>query len=52
MIGNVIQNRYLVQNDYPEASALSFILMAAVLVVVTAYARAFGSGSLTAARTI
>ena len=28
MIGNVIQNRFLVQNDYPVGSALSFILMA------------------------
>ena len=28
MIGNVIQNRLLVQNDYPVGSALSFILMA------------------------
>ena len=28
MIGNVIQDRYLQQNDYPTAAALSFILMA------------------------
>ena len=28
MIGNVIQNQFLTQNDYPTASALSFILMA------------------------
>ena len=34
MIGNVIQNRLLVQNDYPVGSALSFILMAAILVAV------------------
>jgi spermidine/putrescine transport system permease protein len=31
MIGNVIQNRFLVQNNYPEASAISFTLMAAIL---------------------
>ena len=28
MIGNVIQSRFLTLNDYPTASALSFILMA------------------------
>ncbi|MFL5673351.1 MAG: ABC transporter permease, partial [Chloroflexota bacterium] len=28
MIGNVIQNQYLQQNNYPTASALSFLLMA------------------------
>ena len=28
MFGNVIQNRFLTQNDFPEASALSFVLMA------------------------
>ena len=31
MIGNVIQARYLRVTDYPTASALSFILMAAIL---------------------
>ena len=34
MIGNVIQNKFLTQNDYPTAAALSFMLMAGVLVVV------------------
>src|SRR5215216_3380736 len=43
MIGNVIQNRLLVQNDYPVGSALSFILMAAILVAVAVYARAIGT---------
>ena len=28
MIGNVIQSRFLENNDYPTAAALSFILMA------------------------
>ena len=32
MIGNVIQSRFLEINDYPTAAALSFILMAAILV--------------------
>jgi len=47
MIGNVIQNRLLLQNDYPVGSALSFILMAAILVAVAIYARALGTEQLT-----
>ncbi len=47
MIGNVIQNRLLVQNDYPVGSALSFILMAAILAAVAIYARALGTEQLT-----
>ena len=43
MIGNVIQNKFLTQNDYPTASALSFILMAGVLVIVAVYARVLGT---------
>ena len=40
MIGNVIQARYLRVTDYPTASALSFILMAAILIGVLIYVRA------------
>jgi spermidine/putrescine transport system permease protein len=47
MIGNVIQARFLQQNDYPLAAALSFLLMIAILVAVTLYARALGSEELT-----
>ena len=47
MIGNVIQARYLKVTDYPTASALSFILMAAILVGVFLYARAIGTEELT-----
>jgi spermidine/putrescine transport system permease protein len=43
MIGNVIQNQYLVTQDYPMASALSFTLMAALLVGIFLYARALGT---------
>jgi spermidine/putrescine transport system permease protein len=43
MIGNVIQTVYLTQNDYPLASAMSFMLMAALLVGIFAYARALGT---------
>ena len=47
MIGNVIQNRFLTQNDYPEAAALSFTLMAAILIGVAVYARLLGTEELT-----
>jgi spermidine/putrescine transport system permease protein len=47
MIGNVIQNRLLIQNDYPVGSALSFILMAAILIAVIIYARLLGTEQLT-----
>jgi spermidine/putrescine transport system permease protein len=50
MLGNVIQNRFLTQNDFPEASALSFILMGGVLVIVLIYTRLLGTEELTTAR--
>ena len=50
MIGNVIQSRFLENNDYPTAAALSFILMAAILVLVAIYARVLGTKELTSAR--
>jgi spermidine/putrescine transport system permease protein len=50
MIGNVIQNKFLTQNDYPSASALSFILMAGVLVVVAIYARVLGTEDVSTGR--
>jgi spermidine/putrescine transport system permease protein len=43
MIGNVIQTEYFVNLNYPMASALSFILMAGLLLGVFAYARALGT---------
>jgi spermidine/putrescine transport system permease protein len=45
MIGNVIQSLYLEQRNYPEAAALSFIMMAAILVVVLVYLRMAGTGA-------
>jgi spermidine/putrescine transport system permease protein len=47
MIGNVIQNRFLEQVDYPTAAALSFILMALILVALLVYARVVGTERLT-----
>ena len=46
MIGNVIQSKFLVITDYGEAAALSFILMAAILVAVLAYSRVLGTDRL------
>ena len=43
MIGQVIQAQYLVNSDYPTASALSFVLMAVLLIGVFAYAKALGT---------
>jgi spermidine/putrescine transport system permease protein len=43
MIGQVIQSKYLVTSDYPTAAALSFILMAVLLVGIFSYARALGT---------
>jgi spermidine/putrescine transport system permease protein len=37
MIGNVIESRFLVVLDYPVAAALSFVLMATILVLVLLY---------------
>jgi spermidine/putrescine transport system permease protein len=50
MIGNVIQSRFLENNDYPTAAALSFILMAGILAAVFVYARVLGTDELTSAR--
>ena len=50
MIGNVIQARFLEITDYPMASALSFILMAAIIVGVLIYARILGTEELTGGR--
>jgi len=47
MIGNVIQSRFIEANDYPTAAALSFILMAGILVAVTIYGRLLGTERLT-----
>ncbi|MEU6292231.1 ABC transporter permease [Streptomyces sp. NPDC005047] len=46
MIGNVIQSQFLRVLDYPTAAALSFILMAAILAMVTVYIRKSGTEDL------
>ncbi|MFD7294953.1 ABC transporter permease [Streptomyces sp. NPDC059897] len=46
MVGNVIQTQFLRVLDYPTAAALSFILMAAILFMVTFYIRRSGTEDL------
>lgn len=46
MIGNVIQKQFLVVKDYPAAAALSFVLMAFILVGVLLYTKALGTEDL------
>ncbi|WP_030784498.1 ABC transporter permease [Streptomyces sp. NRRL S-920] len=46
MVGNVIQTQFLRVLDYPTAAALSFILMAAILLMVTFYIRKSGTEDL------
>ncbi|HEY8639118.1 MAG TPA: ABC transporter permease [Solirubrobacterales bacterium] len=46
MLGNVIQSLFLKERDYPLAAALSFVLMAIILVIVFIYIRFAGSESL------
>jgi spermidine/putrescine transport system permease protein len=46
MIGNVIQKQFLVVKDYPAAAALSFVLMALILVGVLLYTKALGTEDL------
>jgi spermidine/putrescine transport system permease protein len=45
MIGNVIQSLYLDERLYPEAAALSFVMMLAILAVVVVYLRLAGTGA-------
>jgi len=46
MIGTVVQDRFLVQLDYPTAAAISFVLMVIITVATLIYARVLGTGDL------
>jgi spermidine/putrescine transport system permease protein len=46
MIGTVVQDRFLVQLDYPTAAALSFVLMVVITAGVLVYARILGTEDL------
>jgi spermidine/putrescine transport system permease protein len=43
MIGNAIQTEYLTNNNYPLGAALSFVLMAVLVVGIFLYTRAIGT---------
>lgn len=43
MIGNIIQDEFLNVQDYPTGAALSFMLMAILLIGMFSYARALGT---------
>ena len=43
MIGNIIQDEFLTAQDYPTGSALSFMLMAILLIGMFSYARVLGT---------
>jgi spermidine/putrescine transport system permease protein len=47
MLGNVIQSKFLELIDYPTAAALSFVLMATILIALLLYARIVGTEKLT-----
>ena len=46
MIGNVIQSKFLITVNYPQAAALSILLMAVILVMVSLYIRRAGTEDL------
>lgn len=43
MIGNIIQQKFLQELNYPDAAALSVVLMLAMLVLASVYARVLGT---------
>jgi spermidine/putrescine transport system permease protein len=43
MIGNIIQQKFLVENNYPDAAALSVILMIGMLALALLYAKVLGT---------
>lgn len=46
MMGNVIESKYLQSNIYPQASAMSVLLMAVILVLVSVYVKKSGTEDL------
>jgi spermidine/putrescine transport system permease protein len=47
MVGNIIQRKFLDSLDYPSAAALSFVLVAGVMVLIAIYSRVVGAERLT-----
>ena len=49
MVGQIIQSKFLTEADYPQAAALSVILMLGMLVIALIYARVLGTEDATLA---
>jgi spermidine/putrescine transport system permease protein len=49
MIGNIIQEKFLTELNYPEAAALSVVLMIAMLILASIYAKVLGAEQATEA---
>jgi spermidine/putrescine transport system permease protein len=47
MIGNIVQRLFLVNNDYPQAAAISFVMLTMILVAILLYARALARSEAT-----
>ncbi|HVM30185.1 MAG TPA: ABC transporter permease [Candidatus Limnocylindrales bacterium] len=47
MAGNVVQRLFLTNNDYPQAAAISFLMMGLILVGIVLYTRLVGTEELT-----
>jgi spermidine/putrescine transport system permease protein len=43
VIGNVVQDQFLAQNDYPVAAAISFVMMAIITALVLIYSKFLGT---------
>jgi spermidine/putrescine transport system permease protein len=52
MIGNIIQTKFLTEADYPEAAALSVVLMVVMVVLASIYARILGTEDVTEAAAV
>ncbi|MGQ0826231.1 MAG: ABC transporter permease [Actinomycetota bacterium] len=48
MIGNIVQNQFLEQNQYPSAAAMALVLMAIITAGVLLYAKLLGTDELAA----
>ena len=46
MIGTVVQNQFLVQVDFPQAAALSIVLMVIITTMVLIYSKFLGTEGL------
>jgi spermidine/putrescine transport system permease protein len=46
VVGNAVRGQFLNQNDYPAAAAISFVLMAIIVAMVSVYAKFLGTEDL------